>query len=153
MPYEFLRIDHYEPSPVAGRQEVFARARYKNPVTLSEVTQEFRFGNLAEARANAQRFAEAYLPAINGIDALTYLAPPPEPPTLTKTHIIDSLTNAELKGIITASKTDDDVLMALEVLRNRTETLRVNQTRQWLTLMVQKGLLTALRRDAILQGF
>lgn len=152
MPYTYLQIDHYEPSPVASRPGVFARARYRDPVTLSEVTQEFRFSTLAEAQANVQRFAEAYLPVVNGIDALTYLAPPVVQ-ELTKEYLLDAFTNAELKGIIVASKTDDDVFLALEVLRNRGATLRTNQTRQWLTLMVQKGLLTAARRDKIMEGF
>lgn len=104
MPYEFLRIDHYEPSPVAGRTEVFARARYRDSVTLVETTQEFRFATLSEAQAHAQRYAEAYLPSINGVDLALQTAP--QSRVISKVEFLSRFGDANMVAVLTAAKVD-----------------------------------------------
>jgi hypothetical protein len=104
MPYAFLRVDHYEPSPVAGCTEVFARARYRDPVTLAETTQEFRFPTLAEAQTNAQRYAEAYLPIINGVDLALQTAP--QSRAISKVEFLSRFGDANMVAVLTAAKVD-----------------------------------------------
>lgn len=104
MPFEFLQIDHLEPSPVLGQSTVFARARYRDPATLQEVTQEFMFPDLTSAQENAQRYAEAYLPVVNGIDlALAHAAPAPMR-VISKVEFLRRFGDANMVAVLAAAK-------------------------------------------------
>jgi hypothetical protein len=101
MPFSFLRIDHYEPSPVAGQSTVFARARYQHSDNQQEVTQEFLFPDLTTAQDNAERFALAYLPTINGVRPDAPVAPSR---VISKIEFLKRFGDANMVAVLTAAK-------------------------------------------------
>lgn len=116
------------------------------PADVIEIPEE-RYRELFDG----QRAGKEIAPGPDGSPILQDPPPPQPRRDLTTLEFLDRFTDAELAGIHRAGQSDDAVAVWIaKAQAARTIPLDLQRTRDGMKMLVDKGLLTSIRRDEIL---